>query len=196
MTSKTPTASIPVAPSAPENPRSTDTAVGSKPDLKVSSGQSDDSSIVRVVPSTDSEVTVGTKSEIIPQTPSVTPEQPDTEVGTKPELTSMKPTESTPVVPNVPEQPRSTDTHVGPKTELISKTPTVSTPVVPSTPEQPDTETGTKTDLTPESPLTDIKDSNVAIDAKSEVVVQSPSVTPVQPTAEVGTKSELMPDSS
>ncbi|MGV3010919.1 IdeS/Mac family cysteine endopeptidase, partial [Streptococcus thoraltensis] len=196
LTSKTPTASIPVAPSAPENPRSTDTAVGSKPDLKVSSGQSDDSSIVRVVPSTDSEVTVGTKSEIIPQTPSVTPEQPDTEVGTKPELTSMKPTESTPVVPNVPEQPRSTDTHVGPKTELISKTPTVSTPVVPSTPEQPDTETGTKTDLTPESPLTDIKDSNVAIDAKSEVVVQSPSVTPVQPTAEVGTKSELMPDSS
>ncbi|MGV3212753.1 hypothetical protein ACEE32_10520, partial [Streptococcus thoraltensis] len=44
----------------------------------------------------------------------------------------------------------------------------------------------------PDTPLTDIKDSNVAIDAKSEVVVQSPIVTPVQPTAEVSSKTELV----
>ncbi|WP_039828210.1 IdeS/Mac family cysteine endopeptidase, partial [Streptococcus thoraltensis] len=204
LTSMKPTFSTPVVPNVPEPPRSTDTHVGPKPELKVSSVQPDDSSIVRVVPSTDSEVTVGTKSEIIPQTPSVTPEQPDTEVGTKPELTSMKPTVSTPVVPNVPETPRSTDTHVGSKPELISKTPTASTPVAPSVPETPhstDTAVGSNPDLKVSSGQSDDSsivrvvpstDSEVAVGPKSEIIPQVPSVTPEQPDTEVGPNPELI----
>ncbi|MDY4762111.1 IdeS/Mac family cysteine endopeptidase, partial [Streptococcus thoraltensis] len=218
LTSKTPTASTPVTPSvpetpteltpvvprAPETPRSTDTHVGPKTELKVSSVQPDDSSIVRVVPSTDSEVTVGPKSEIIPKVPSVTPEQSDTEVGTKPELTSMKPTVSTPVVPNVPETPRSTDTHVGSKPELISKTPTASTPVAPSVPETPhstDTAVGSNPDLKVSSGQSDDSsivrvvpstDSEVAVGPKSEIIPQVPSVTPEQPDTEVGPNPELI----
>ncbi|MEQ9764903.1 hypothetical protein ABPS01_09895, partial [Streptococcus sp. ZJ151] len=190
----------------PETPRSTDTEVGPKTKLKIPSDKAKDSTTARVVPSTASEASIGSKTELAPQVPTDTPEQPNTEIGTKSEL-------------KIPETPRSTDTQIGSKTELkipsgnaedsttARVVPSVNsdvaigpkTELVPQVPTdtsaQSNTEINTKSVLQSGSSVTEHKDSNVAIGAKSEMVPKVPNITPEQPNTGINTKSIETPDS-
>ncbi|MEQ9764170.1 IdeS/Mac family cysteine endopeptidase, partial [Streptococcus sp. ZJ151] len=206
LTSVTSSSTTPDFPSVPETPRSTDTEVGPKTKLKVSTGDTNDSSTARVVPLTDSNVAIGSKTELVPQIPTDTPSQSNTEINTKSELKVPAKTNDSKTdmeIPRIPEIPRSTATQIGPKTELTSMNPSSSAPVEPIVPEIPrstDTQIGPKTELkfstgNAEDTSTDrvvpSTDSDVAIGSKTELVPQVPTDTPDQSRTEINTKSEL-----
>ncbi|MGT2832314.1 IdeS/Mac family cysteine endopeptidase [Streptococcus halotolerans] len=204
--------STPVAPSIPETPRSTDTHIGPKTELKVSRGNAEDTSTARVVPSTDSNVAIGSKTVLVSPVPTDTPDQSKTDIGTKPELKipiKTNDSETDMEIPRIPEIPRSTATQIGPKTELRSLSPAASTPEFPSISEIPrstDTHIGPKTELkvstgntedTSTARVVPSTNSDVAIGSKTVLVSQVPTDAPDQSKTEIGTKPELkIPDTS
>ncbi|MEW4355052.1 IdeS/Mac family cysteine endopeptidase [Streptococcus pneumoniae] len=136
--------STPITPRMPEIPRLTSTQVDPKMELKPVTPNPADTPDVSVIPQSDANVHIGSKSTILPPKNS----EPSTpELGSKPELNIPTQSDSE---PTVPETPRLTSTQVGPKTELKSVTPnpaaTSDVPVVPQS------------------------DSNVHVDSKSTLL--------------------------